>query len=90
MDLDFARESMTDDTLWGSVMHHRALFTSMKDVDYSTDFRKHIVLCPPVHMLSDWEADYQQMCQTMIYGNKLPFANLLERIKELENRFHNT
>jgi len=41
-------------------------------------------------MLSDWEADYQQMCQTMIYGNKLPFANLLERIKELENRFHNT
>lgn len=90
MDLDFARESMTDDTLWGSVMHHRALFTSMKDVDYSTDFRKHIVLCPPMHMLSDWEADYQQMCQTMIYGNKLPFANLLERIKELENRFHNT
>ena len=90
MDLDFTKETIIDDTLWESVMHHRAVFTSMKGVDYSTDFRKHLVLCPPTHMLPDWEADYQQMCQTMIYGEKLPFAKLLERIKELEDRFHNS
>lgn len=88
MDLDFAKSAMTDDALWENVLHHRAIFTSMKDVDYSVDFRKHIVLCPPAHMLPDWELDYQQMCQTMIYGEKLSFAQLLERIKELENRFH--
>ncbi len=88
MDLDFAKEAMTDNALWESVLHHRSVFTSMKDVDYSVDFRKNIVLCPPAHILPDWETDYRQMCQTMIYGEKLPFANLLDRIKELENRFH--
>ena len=88
MDLDFAKEAMRDNALWESVLHHRSVFTSMKDVDYSVDFRKNIVLCPPAHILPDWEADYRQMCQTMIYGEKLPFANLLDRIKELENRFH--
>ena len=28
------------------------------------------------------------MCETMIYGNKLSFEKLMERIKELEDRFH--
>ena len=88
MDHDFAKEAMKDDALWGSIIHHRAVFTSMKGVDYSTDFRKTIVLCPPVHVLTEWEKDYKEMCGTMIYGEKLPFDKLLERIKELENRFH--
>lgn len=88
MDLDFAKEAMRDDALWASIQHHRSVFTSMKDVDYSVDFRKAIVLCPPAHVLPEWEADYKEMCGTMIYGEKLPFNKLLERIKELENRFH--
>lgn len=87
MDLDFAKSAINDDALWQSIQHHRAIFTSMKDVDYSVDFRKQIVLCPPNHVLEAWEDDYRQMCQTMIYGKKLPFDRLTARIKELENRF---
>lgn len=30
----------------------------------------------------------EQMCETMIYGRKLPFAQLLSRIHTLEERFH--
>ena len=89
MDHDFAKQAMSDNALWESIIHHRAVFTSMKDVDYSVDFRKNLVICPPAHVLPAWEEDYQQMCETMIFGEKLPFNKLLERIKELEDRFHN-
>lgn len=88
MDLDFAKQAMIDDALWKNIQHHRAVFTSMKDVNYSVDFRKHLVLCPPAHVLPAWEEDYRQMCETMIFGEKLPFGSLLNRIKELEDRFH--
>lgn len=88
MDLNFAKAAMEDNDLWRSVQHHRSVFTSMRDVDYSTDFRKTIVLCPPDKFWADWKEDYRQMCETMIYGNKLSFEKLMERMKELENRFH--
>ena len=88
MDCDFAQQVVSDDALWAHVLHHRAVFTSMHNVDYSVDFRRHIVLCPPKRFLSEWAADYRQMCETMIYGTKLPFAQLLSRIHTLENRFH--
>lgn len=88
MDHDFAKQAMSDNALWESIIHHRAVFTSMKDVDYSVDFRKNLVICPPAHVLPAWEEDYQQMCETMIFGEKLPFNKLLERIKELEDRFY--
>ena len=88
MDLDFAKKAMEDNDLWKSVQHHRSVFTSMQNIDYSVDFRKHIVLCPPEKFLAGWEDDYRQMCETMIYGNKLSFGQLMERIRNLEDRFH--
>ena len=88
MDCDFAQTAIIDSNLWQTVQHHRSVYTSMQDIDYSTDFRKSIILTPPVNLLSDWEKDYHQMCETMIYGNKLPFDRLMERIRELEKRFH--
>jgi hypothetical protein len=59
----------------------------MRDVDYSVDFRKHLVLCPPAHVLSAWEEDYRRMCETMIYGDRLPIDQLIARLHELEQRF---
>ncbi|MBR5984549.1 MAG: nucleotidyl transferase AbiEii/AbiGii toxin family protein [Bacteroidales bacterium] len=89
MDKDFAVKAINDSDLWNSVQHHRSIFSSVKDVDYSSDFRKKIVLCPPEDVYAFWKADYRKMCETMIYGNKLSFDKLMERIGELENRFHN-
>lgn len=88
MDLDFAKKAIEDSALWQSVQHHRSIFTSMQNIDYTIDFRKCIVLCPPDKFLSGWEDDYKQMCETMIYGDKLSFDKLIDRIRELEKRFH--
>lgn len=88
MDMPFAVAAINDNDLWESIQHHRSIYTAVQNVDYAKDLRKEIVLVPPANVIAAWETDYNDMCQTMIYGEKLPFGQLLERIQELEARFH--
>lgn len=89
MDREFAQKAITDDELWNTIQHHRRIFTSVKDVDYTPDIRDHICLIPPKTIIEEWQKDYQTMQNAMIYGDSLPFGDLIERMKALENRFHN-
>lgn len=87
MDKPFAVAAIHDDVLWEHIRQHRMAFTAMLGVDYSDDMRFHLRLTPPEQWQSEWQDDYNRMCQTMIYGDKLPFDQLLARINELEERF---
>lgn len=88
MDEPFAMPTIRNDELWESISHHRQVFTSMKDVDYTPDIRKRIVLVPPPAFIKEWEEDYEAMRGSMIFGSSLTFAQLIERIRLLEQRFH--
>lgn len=37
--------------------------------------------------IGEWKKDYQFMCDSMIYGEKLSFEKLIERMRELEKSF---
>ena len=87
MDRDFAIAAVRDDVLWEHIRHHREHFTSMLGVDYSGDIRDRICLVPPEKHIEDWKKDYQYMCDSMIYGEKPTFTELIESIRELERRF---
>ena len=87
MDKPFAKWAVHDDTLWEHIRQHRMAFTAMAGVDYNEHMREHLCLTPPDKWLHEWRDDYNRMCETMIYGDKLPFDKLLERIKELQDRF---
>lgn len=77
-----------DDALWASIAHHRAVFTSVAGFDYNAEIRDHIVLVPPESVLADWQADYQTMCQSMIFEpDPLSFDALIERLHTLESLF---
>lgn len=89
MDCGFAKEAIGDDELWNTIHHHRAVFTHMKNVDYTPDVRDRIVLLPPDDIRKIWEEDYSAMQQTMIYGESKPFEELLARMGELQDRFRN-
>nr|WP_314751850.1 nucleotidyl transferase AbiEii/AbiGii toxin family protein [uncultured Capnocytophaga sp.] len=89
MDESFAIEAISNNELWETIAHHRKLFTSVLGVDYTPDIRKRIQLTPPTNIVDVWAKDYQEMQESMIYGDSLPFNKLLERIHILENRFHN-
>lgn len=87
MDEPFAREAVNNDELWDTIHHHRELFTSIKDMDYTPDIRKRLVLLPPENVRKEWEADYKAMSESMIYGKQLSFEQLLSKIVELQARF---
>lgn len=87
MDKDFALKSITDDFLWESVRHHREVFTSMNGVNYNCDIRDNIKLTPSEKTSDNWKADYNLMCDAMIYGRKPNWDELISRLKVLERRF---
>lgn len=87
MDKPFAKEAVQDDELWNTIHHHREVFTSIKDVDYTPDIRKRIVLLPPEEVLKVWQDDYKTMQESMIYGEHFTFEQLLSRMQELQKRF---
>ena len=80
MDEPFAIEAISNNELWETIAHHRKLFTSVLGVDYTPDIRKRIQLTPPPNIVDVWAKDYQEMQESMIYGDSLPFNKLLERI----------
>jgi hypothetical protein len=90
IDKEFAQKAINDDALWNEIAEHRKVFNSVSGVDYTPDIRKRICLVPPSFVIDEWRKDYQEMQNSMIYGNSLPFDELLERIKLLENRFRHT
>lgn len=88
MDKEFAVKAIADDELWNNIHHHREVFTHVKNVDYTPDIRRRIVLIPPKNILNEWRDDYETMRTWMIYGNKpLSFDELIERITLLQERF---
>jgi hypothetical protein len=86
MNNDFAITAISDNELWDTIRHHREKFTHISSVDYSHDIRPNICLIPPEKVIDDWRQDYETMQRTMIYGNSLTFTELINRIKQLEDR----
>jgi predicted nucleotidyltransferase component of viral defense system len=89
MDTDFAIEAMNDGELYNAIVAHRSTLTKMKEVDYTTHTPDKISFVPPKAVIDLWEKDYETMQGSMIYGKSLPFDKLIERIKELNERFRN-
>ena len=89
MNTDIAARAIADDELWNTIHHHRELFTGMSGVDYTPDVRKRIRLLPPDKVIDDWRNDYKDMQSSMIYGEKPAFEELMGKMAELENIFHN-
>ena len=86
MDNEFAINAIIDNELWTVIRHHREKFTHINGVDYSRDIRPEICLIPREQVFDDWRKDYEIMQNTMIYGKSLSFDELIDRIKQLENR----
>jgi hypothetical protein len=87
LDKDIAVKAIADNELWNTILHHRQTFTRVTGIDYSADIRKNICLIPPQQIIDDWRQDYEKMQNTMIYGESLPFDELLKQMEELQRLF---
>lgn len=86
MNTQIAEEALTDERLYRSVIEHRRIFIGLKDFDYSTLLPKSIRIVPPAHIIEAWRKDYATMQETMIYGESLPFEDMIEKIRILNER----
>lgn len=87
MDTPFGRQGLQDGELYAAIVKHRSQYYALKYIDYQKHHPSVIRIVPPEEVLDEWGADYEQMCNSFIYGNKLPFDDLLNRIVELQERF---
>ena len=64
-------------------MEHRRKFYHVGYADYDKDYRERISFLPPESCIEAWRADYSELLMHFVYGNKLTFDELLERVGEL-------
>ena len=76
-----------DIDLYERIVKHRSIYYAVGYVDYSKLMPSEIDFVPSQGLMKDWEGDYAEMCNHFIYGQTLSFEKLLERIKELQDRF---
>ena len=76
-----------DIDLYERIVKHRSIYYAVGYVDYSKLMPSEIDFVPRQELMKDYEGDYAEMCNHFIYGQTLSFEKLLERIKELQDRF---
>lgn len=80
-----AEKAIPDDALWETIRHHREIFTSIRNVDYTPDVRTRICLIPPKEVFDIWKEDYDTMVQNMIYDDIKPtFSDILCSARKIE------
>lgn len=87
MDTSFAKDAMEDTELYNAIVEHRRKFIGLKGFEYDTLYPQTISFVPPDNVIDSWRADYETMCTTMIHGVFLSYDDLINRVKELNQRF---
>jgi len=88
MHTEFIDVALGNKALYYEIINHRSIYTKIATIDYKFHQPKTLNPIPPDKILGDWEKDYKLMQEAMIYGESLPFTQLLERIKELKQRIN--
>jgi len=89
MDTPYALRAIEDKELYWHLVEHRQTMTRVRGIDYANHAPKLINPIPPAELMDVWRTDYEQMQQSMIYRESLPFDKLMERISELKSRINN-
>jgi len=88
MDTPVAGKALADKKLYESIVAHRRIFIGLNGFDYDTLAPQTVKIIPPESVIDLWKEDYEIMQRTMIYGKSLPFNELIEKIKLLNERIN--
>lgn len=89
MDTEYAIAALQDKELYANIVAHRERFNPLRRLDYSNHTPDKIKIIPPDAVMKDYENDYTEMTENMIFGEPLNFGDLLSRITELQKRINN-
>jgi hypothetical protein len=88
MDTEFGKKALADKNLYQHIVAHRRTITPLRGIDYANHAPDKVNPIPPPNLIAAWKKDYEQMQQSMIYRESLPFDKLMERISELKTRIN--
>ena len=83
---DIAERALKDEQLYRTILEHRRKFIGLKGFDYDTLYPQSLSLEIPADVLPLWRKDYENMQSSMIYGESVSFDELLEEIRQLNDR----
>lgn len=89
MQTPYVEKALSDVSLYKEIVEHRRKFYHVGYVDYDKELPANIQIVPSKELMPAYEADYNEMQKSFIYGNALGFNELIERIKSLQTKFRN-
>lgn len=84
-----AERALNDEQLYRQVIQHRKTFIGLRGFDYDKLFPSSLSILPPESVLDAWRSDYEQMRLHMIYGESIPFDELIEQLRTLNDHIRN-
>jgi hypothetical protein len=84
----YFEKALSDKDLYKTIVAHRDKFSHLGGVDYAKHRPQFINIIPPKNLLSLWEKDYAEMSESMIYGEKLRFNELIINIKQVNEKIN--
>lgn len=87
---EFSETALHDAGLYNTIVAHRSKFSRISGVIFANHSPDKIAFVPPEHVLPEWETDYNEMKENMIYGEVLKFSELITKLKELQYRINKT
>ncbi|WP_165760505.1 nucleotidyl transferase AbiEii/AbiGii toxin family protein [Niastella populi] len=87
MKTTFSREALNDLRLYEYLINHRKYYYRISWFDYESLRPATISFVPPDDLLNVYRQDYERMQEQMIYGENLPFDELIDQLKILQSEF---
>jgi hypothetical protein len=84
----FLQKALQNKELYDTIVAHRSKFFHLQGVDYTKHLPEYIKIVPPADLLPLWEKDYDSMTKSMVYGERLPFDELIQKIMELQEKIN--
>lgn len=87
MQTQFGRHALEDHNLYDHLIKHREWYSRISWVDYESLKRSTISFIPPPGVLDIFRQDYERMQEQMIYSTAVPFDDLINELRKLQDEF---
>ena len=80
----YFQKALSNKELYNTIVTHREKFSHLSGVDYTKHTHEHIQIVPPENLLPLWEKDYESMINSMVYGKKMSFNELILSLYQVQ------
>lgn len=81
-----AERAISDVNLYRQVVEHRRTFIGLRGFNYDTLYPQTLHIIPPASIIEQWKDDYEKMRVMMIFGDSVPFDELVTDLHQLNDK----